>query len=77
MTCGKPEPNPEFTLMLRAKTVWDRGKSGLLAVLLLLSVAPTASALVCSSPAVGACPAATPPDANYVERQLRVTVGSN
>jgi MSHA biogenesis protein MshP len=25
----------------------------------------------------GTCPAATPPDANYVERQLRVTVGSN
>jgi MSHA biogenesis protein MshP len=25
----------------------------------------------------GTCPAVTPPDANYVERQLRVTVGSN
>jgi MSHA biogenesis protein MshP len=27
--------------------------------------------------AAGACPAATPPDANYVERQLRVTAGSS
>jgi MSHA biogenesis protein MshP len=34
------------------------------------------SATACNLPA-GSCPAATPPAPTYVERQLRVTVGSN